>query len=357
MISIDTIRLYCNIHLNSKIYNNYMKGWWYKTHGEETRYYLKHNSVIFIYSPMQQRLWLNFSCTKLLYSKNTFELNVNDIDTLFNKLNVILSTVLKCSVPDIRLWSVTRLDLAYNFVCDNLKDKAIYLDILNKLSYSRCKNSAPNGCEKESIHQRNKSFVHNFYDKSAQDSTANKQILRLEEQIKNNGLNYLLRTQKIKSKNFQYIMNNLDNITKIYISRLNKLGLNKKFLTKKQMLRLLNIMLKKGEITKRKYNNMYTYYTNEQIKLHNNTLNNYKKILSTYNVSHIIAQEKITKQLKTSKCKIYYRPNKSTLITQIIELVLLHLIKKSTIHTLDLNTNKTFIYLNNKINEFFIDDS
>lgn len=334
-----------------------MKGWWYKTHGEETRYYLKYNSVIFIYSPMQQRLWLNFSCTKLLYSKNTFELNVNDIDTLFNKLNVILSTVLKCSVPDIRLWSVTRLDLAYNFICKNLKDKAIYLDILNKLSYSRCKNSAPNGCEKESIHQRNKSFVHNFYDKFAQDSTANKHILRFEEQIKNNGLNSLLRTQKIKSKNFQYIINNLNNINNIYISRLNKLGLNKKFITKKQMLRLLSTMLKKGEITRRKYNNMYRYFNHPEIKLHNNTLNNYKKILLPYNVSHIIAQEKITKQLKTSKCNIYYRPNKFTLITQIIELVLLNFIKKRTTNTFYINIYKKCICLNNTINEFFIDDS
>lgn len=348
----DTIKLYTNIALNRDLYTNYNNKWFPLKSSDEA-YYKKYKNVTFIYYPERMLLNLIISPTKLLYGNNHTNFNIKDLSKLFDALNYVVIEVFTCDIPDIRDWDISRLDLVCNYYCNNINDKKIYLDLLNKLTFSRLMNSTPENCT-TSIHKHNKSLTINFYDKHAQDASADPCILRLEIQYKNRSLNNLKRNNTLNSKKFGEITNDLVTLNKIYIDRLCKLGLNKKFLTKKEMTILLSKMLKKREITSTTYNNMYLHFIDESKEVHKNTLNNYKKLLAKHNVSHILTKQKISKQIDFTKGKIFSDQKYTLTKYQILILFLLVQFKIYLSFTDYIKFNATTLIF---FNVNFLDDS
>lgn len=271
-------------------------------------WYLNINNCYFQYFPEYRFLKLTFSATKFLYGNNLKDFNLKDINLLYDILmntikEVFNSPIVDTKDWDIKDWNITRLDLVTNIYFKNNQDKKVFIEILKKLTYSRCKKDL----YVSSTHAHNKSITFNFYDKNKQiENSKDKLIygdnipntLRLEIQFKNNSIYRFCKKHSIdKNKTFGYFMGSPSLLNKMYKDALRKIGLDKSFLTTKEMSKLLNKLYKNKELSKRTFNNMYNYFINKSINISKNTLLNYKKILSKYNCSHILLKCKVNKKI------------------------------------------------------------
>ncbi|MDB1946390.1 hypothetical protein PMY35_01035 [Clostridium tertium] len=264
---------------------------------------LSFNNCYFQYFPKYRILKLTFSATKLLYGNNLQDFDFKDMNLLYNILMNTTKNVFNSNITDIKEWNITRLDLVTNICFKTNKDKKIFIELIKKLNYSRCKKDL----HQSSTHAHNKSITFNFYDKNKQiENSKDKLIygdnipntLRLEIQFKNNSIYRFCKKHSLdKNKTFGYFMGSPSLLNKMYKDALRKIGLDKSFLTTKEMSKLLKKLYKNKEISKRTFNNMYNYFINKSINISKNTLLNYKKILSNYNCSHILLDRKVNKKI------------------------------------------------------------
>lgn len=195
-------------------------------------------------------------------------------------------------------WIITRLDLAVNIDYLSKTDKKTYIKLLKKIHYPYCKEV---NTYKTSVHAHNKSFCFNYYDKNAESKIPIKNTLRIENQFKNSSLYKITKSTSIVDKTLHSLLSNPKLLNNIFKDRLRNIGLDKKFLTKKEMTILLRKLYRNGEIGMKRYNNMKDYFLKEntyQIKsISKSTLNEYKKILNRYNCSHIMLDSKVSKKI------------------------------------------------------------
>lgn len=125
-------------------------------------------------------------------------------------------------------------------------------------------------------------------------------------------------------------------LNKIYKDRLIKLGLDKTFLTKKEMSKFLKKLYKNKEIDIKKYNNMYKYLINKTININKNTLSDYKRLLSKYNYSHVVLSSKVHKKINFITLQIFKSSNNNLSFNT----ALIDYFKQG-----DLNMTKTINYL------------
>lgn len=279
----DTITLFISTDNCKNLLNNSKKIWKPNRKNNPTYYYAKYNEIYFKYIPENYYLSMKFSITKFLYGKNTCVLVKNDLTLLFDLLNKYASAILN-NVPDVQEWKINRIDLAHDYYCASPEDKQTYIDAFKKLKYSRYKS---NKNYKTSVHKHNKSFVYNIYDKSAQNPTANKHILRVEFQYKNPAIKAALKKGTLSSKTFGIAFSNLDELTEMYKSKLLKLGLQNRFLTTEEMSVFLNNLLYEEKISDTLHKNMCAYFVEESKSISAGTLYKYKKELSKHGIHHI----------------------------------------------------------------------
>ena len=247
-------------------------------------------------------LKMRFSATKLIYGTNCKTFDFKDLNIMFSFLRNVIKSIFNFPLQDVTEWNITRLDLVTNIYFKNIKDKKIFIELLKKLTYSRCKKDLYSS----SIHAHNKSNTFNLYDKNEeiQNNSDDKSsydfnipnTLRLEIQFKNSAL-YRISKKYCVPKTLGVFMSSPSFLNKIYKDTLRKIGLDKKFLTEKEMSKLLKKLYKNKEISKRTFDNMYNYFINKSINISKNTLLNYKKILSNYNCSHILLDRKVNKKI------------------------------------------------------------
>lgn len=329
----DTIKLFLSIYLDTKLFERSKVKWKTTIEKNNIIYYCNYNGVTLKYYPYKYALTLTTSGTKFLYGKNCNEFSLKDLNKLFSDLDFVVRITIKQGIITVRKWIVSRLDLVNNYYCNSIKDKSVYLNILNKLNFSRCKNSTPDDTN-ESVHKHNRAITYNFYDKHAQDGTSDTHILRMEIQYKNRTLYKLKRNGTLCSKCFEDVLEDINVLNNIYKDRLCKLGLNKKFLTKEEMTKFLRKLYKEKEIAQRKYNNMYNYFINNLSDISKNTLNNYKTILGKYNYSHIILDEEVSKKIDFMEFSLFKDEKKCklTMIKLMLLLIVLYLLTKNILN-------------------------
>lgn len=298
----DTIKIYTNVLLRKENFNPTL---WNKVKTKDDFiYYAVINGVRVHYHCNKFLLTLECSVTKLLYGSNTLTFNPHNTYELFNKLNSILKILINKPMLSVCHWTITRLDLAYNFICANKEDKMTYLNAFKNLPFYRSKNNLHSSI-KESIHYSNKSITYNIYSKSHETIDADNRILRLEIQLKNSTLHNLHKSKKITSKTFEEVLTDVNTLNKIYNSYLKKLGLDKKFLTKKEFISFLKKLKKRGIISNRIYKNMYCYFIYNSNPITKSTFNKYKKILNANGISHILLDKPVTKKIKFIKTDLF----------------------------------------------------
>ena len=308
-ISLNFIKIISNDFFKNSKFN--WKSTTSKKHG--FIWYLNLSNYHFQYFPEYRLLKLTFSATKLLYGNNLKEFDLKDINLLCYILNNTIEEVFNYPTVDIehfdikdwdiKNWNLTRLDLVTNIHFKNNEDKKVFIELLKKLNYSRCKKDL----YKSSTHAHNKSITFNFYDKNKEvENSKDRSLygdnipntLRLEIQFKNNSIYRFSQKHSIdKNKTFGYFMASPSLLNKMYKDALRKIGLDKTFLTTKEMSKLLKKLYKNKEISKRTFNNMYNYFINKSTVISKNTLLNYKKILSKHNYSHILLKCKVNKKI------------------------------------------------------------
>lgn len=271
-------------------------------------YFTKHSTVK-----------LTFSATKLIYGNNLQDFDLKDMNLLRNTIMNIIEEVFHSIIKDpiywhINNWNITRLDLVTNICFKNNTDKKIFIELLKKLNYSYCKKDI----YQSSSHSHNRSITYNFYDKNEEIENSKDRYLyppnipntlRLEIQFKNNSIYRFCKKNNIDHKNFGYFSSLPSLLNQIYKDSLRRIGLDKKFLTKKEMSKLLKKIYKNKEISKKTFNNMYNYFINESITISKNTLLTYKKILSNYNCSHILLDRKVNKKINFMSLLLFKSTN------------------------------------------------
>ena len=280
----DTIRLFLQINLDIKLLKKSKFKWKRHITKKGLIFRCKYAGVRLAYYYHQFALTVETSATKFLYGDNSVNFNLNDLDKLFTELDIIVKITTKQKIKSVKKWSITRLDLVNNFYCANKNDKMVYLDILNRLSFRYCKNYNVKIYD-SSVHAHNKSITYNFYSKSHENTACNERILRLEIQYKNPSLNRLKNNKNLESKIFEEIVNDIKSLNNIFKDNLVKLGLDKKFVTKKHLSYFFKEISIQRPNKKRVYKNMYAYFINQNNTVSNSTLRNYKKILAEYNYS------------------------------------------------------------------------
>lgn len=302
----DTIRLFLSIRLNINSIKKSKIKWKPFIQNNELIYNCTYNGVTLTYYPNKWALSLKCSATKFLYGNNQADFNYNDLERLYTNLDLVIRILIKEEVKTVRQWIITRLDLVCNYICKSEIDKFTYLKTISKIPFHRCKNNINiNTNNITSVHHSNKSITYNIYSKSDQDSTASNKILRLEIQFKNRSLNNLVRNNTLKNKIFEEVMSNTKAINFMYKKRLDSLGLSKKFLTKPEMSTFLKKLYKENTITKRLYKNMFSYFIEQDHSIPNTTLNNYKKVLNTFNYSNLLLENTVIKHIDFLKFNLF----------------------------------------------------
>lgn len=351
----DTIKLFLSIKLNIDLLNKSLIKWntTIKNFNKSEKhiiYICKYNNVRLTYIPKKYALILETSITKFLYGNNSKNFKLTDLNRLFDNLDYIVNLSTNQNITTVRNWILTRLDLVNNYYCKNEKDKLIYINLIKKLTLSRYKNKQD---YITSVHKYNKSITFNIYSKYDQDKKSDIRVLRFEIQYKNPGLNNLKKSGLLLTKTFEEVIKDISTINSIFKKQLIKLGLNRRFLTKKQLSFLLRKLYKKKKLTERMFNNMYAYFIKQDHTISNSTLNKYKNILAAYNYSHITLDEKPQGTLNFFNFKLFSYSKHTSTITSIIQLLLKLLYNNANIiNRTCIGTNYTYKPYENK----YIDD-
>ena len=292
----DTIKLFLQIDLDINLLLKSKIKWskWETKNG--IIYTCTYSGIRLVYYYNKFALTVETSATKFLYKNNSVNFNLSDLNKLWKELDLIIRIVTKQKIISVKKWTITRLDLVNNYYCANKYDKMVYLNMLSRLSFGNCKKNNIK-IYATSVHSHNNSITYNFYSKSNQNSLCDDRILRLEIQYKNRSLNRFNKTDKIKSKVFEDVINDISSLNNIYNKNLNKLGLDKQFATKEELIFLLKDLHKNNLITDCIYKNMYSYFITQDLVISNSTINTYKKILATYNYSHLLLENKLSKKI------------------------------------------------------------
>lgn len=292
----DTIRLFLRIDLDINLLLKSKIKWskWETKNG--IIYTCTYSKIRLVYYYNKFALTIETSATKFLYNDNSVNFNLSDLNKFWEELDLIIRIATKQKIISVKKWTITRLDLVNNYYCANKYDKMVYLNMLNRLSFCNCKKNNIKIYD-TSVHSHNNSITYNFYSKSNQNNNCDDRILRLEIQYKNRSLNRLNKTDKIKSKVFEDVINDISSLNNIYKKNLNKLGLDKQFATKEELTFLLKDLHKNNLITDCIYKNMYSYFITQDLVISNSTINTYKKILATYNYSHLLLENKLSKKI------------------------------------------------------------
>lgn len=311
---LDTISIFYICYITSKYFKNSKLDW--RTIRDKKdgsiKYILYFENLTILYCPNHRYLKITTSITKFLYGDNSKLLLVKDLSKFCLELNFVIRNKLKLKetinnkisvLPKIENWSVNRLDLVSNFYCHSQTEKSGYINILKQLNFPHCKKDIY--CE--SVHSHNKSKCSNFYDKNAQNPNLNAYdyILRLELQLKNNGLTNIIKKYNIPSKKLSDIFNNLDKLELIYFNHLDSLGLFENFLSQKQMLNKLSKLFKNCLIGKTKYKNLYDYIINKHDSFSKTAIYNYSKLLSNLGYSLIVSDQNIKHKLDFKQFKLF----------------------------------------------------
>lgn len=315
----DTITLTLIKVISDDFFENSKFNWDSTTSKEhEVIWYLNLDNCRLEYFSQYSLLKLRFSATKLVHGNNLKDFDLKDMNLLYDILMNIIKEVFDSIIIDIEDWNIknwnqTRLDLVCNIQFKNNVDKKTFIETLKKLTYSRCKKDL----YESSTHAHNKSKTFNFYDKNKQIKKSKDKLLygdnipntlRLEIQFKNNSLYRISKKYSIP-KTFGALMSSPYLLNQIYKDALRRIGLDKKFLTKKEMAKLLKTLYKNKEISKRTFNNMYNYFINKSINISKNTLLNYRKILSKHNCNHILLKCKVNKKINFMSLLLFKATN------------------------------------------------
>lgn len=341
----DTLKLFLQIKLDVNLLTS-KKIKWNKFRSEKgTIYNCNYNGVRLVYYYNKFALTLETSVTKFLYGDNSVDFNLNNLDKLFKELDFTIRIATSQKIISVKKWTVTRLYLVNNYLCNNENDKMVYLNMLNGLFFSNCKKHNIN-IYPTSIHAHNKSIVYNMYSKSHENNSCDNRILRVEFQYKNKSLNRLKNTGYVTSKNFEDVISNTSSLNNIYQKTLCRLGLNKKFLTKRELELFLNKLYKNNLIKERLFRNMYNHFITESISISATTLNSYKKILSKYNYSHLLLDNRPTKYIDFLRFNLFDQTRPDFNKTNILYLLLLLL-------TIEVKTPFYFTKSQNYTNQIF----
>lgn len=311
---LDTISIFHNCFIRLDYFTNCKLGW--KTIRSKKdgsiKYILYFKNLTILYCPEYRYLKITTSITKFLYEDNSKLLLAKDLSIFCLELNFIIRNKLmlreiinnkETFLPKIENWSINRLDLVSNFYCHNQIEKLEYIEIFKKLNFPYCKKDIY--CE--SVHSHNKTRCSNFYDKNAENPSLNSSdyILRLELQLKNNALSKIIKEYNIPSKKLSDIFNNLDKLELIFFNHLDRIGLFKTFLSKKEMLNKLSQLFKNCLIGKTKYKNICDYIMNKDTSFSKTAIYNYNKLLSTLGYSLIVSNQNIKHKLDFKKFNLF----------------------------------------------------
>lgn len=304
----DTIKLFLQTKLDVNTLASKKTKWTKYINKHGVFYKCTYSGVRLVYYYNKFALTLETSATKFLYRDNSIDFNLNDLDKLFRELDFIVRLTTGQKIISVKEWIITRLDLANNYYCNNETDKMVYLNMLNELSFSHCKNIRN---YETSVHANNKSITYNIYSKSSENKHCDDRILRIEFQYKNRSLNRFKSTGDISSKKFKNVIGNISSLNNIYKRNLDKLGLDKKFLTKRKLEFVLKKLYRNTLITEQLFKNMYNYFINKTKTVSNTTLNSYKNILAKYNYSNLLLDTKPSKDINFSRFNLFdqTRPN------------------------------------------------
>lgn len=249
-------------------------------------------------------LKLTTSITKFLYGNNTKVFNYNDLESFYNKLNILIRFALKDStIAKVETWNCSRLDLACNFVCKNKEDKNTYLSAIKNSRFSRCKKDD----YATSVHAHNKSTTYNIYDKNEEESnkglsTTNKDLLRLEIQLKNSKLYRLFKSKKTVSE----ILENAEYLEELYLKELTKLGLNIIPTPLETTLNKIDNLINSNLIKEGIGNKLKIYIlSDDKSTFSDSTTYRYNKILKNNNINPNYLQNKVSTRLDFNNFKLF----------------------------------------------------
>lgn len=290
---------------------------WIKFGHSSSNFSLTYGKIHLEYLSDYTCLKLTASMTKVLYGENFNVANTSDINRFYLEINFILKIIFAKfkdkfkyqNLTNIKEWIVNRFDLVSNFECINDHQKMVYLDIFKQSKFPYFKKITYD----TGIHDGNKSNCFNFYDKNAEiefknnsnNISVDKNLLRLEVQIKKNKINSLINKGDLSGNKLKDLFSNIDNLNIIFHSYLNKFGILKNFLSKEEMNTFLFSLLKKNEITKIGYENMKKTLVDKTKCVCKNTLTKYTKLLSEYNYSNIVLKNHIKNKLDFSNFEVF----------------------------------------------------
>lgn len=303
---------------------------WIKFGHSSYNFSLTYGNIHLEYLSDHNCLKLTSSMTKVLYGENFNVAKTIDIDKFYLEINFILRIIFSrlgdkfnyLRLTNIEEWIVNRFDLVSNFECTSDYDKKAYLDIFKQLKFPYFKKINYDS----GIHDGNKSNCFNFYDKNAEvefkNNTLDKNILRLEIQIKKNKINWFIKKGYLSGNKLKDLFSNINNLNLIFYDYLNKFGILKEFLSEKEMKTCLLNLLVEDEITKLEHENMKKAVVDKTKCVCKNTLNKYAKILTKYNYSNIVLKKPIKNKLNFSNFELFKYDQSKKFFDQKLQLLI-----------------------------------
>ncbi|GAA0084828.1 hypothetical protein UT300007_12670 [Clostridium sp. CTA-7] len=355
----DTIKALINIFIDYDYFNNNP----YFTRGNNNAslgvfYYASIDNLNIIYFATRGFLQVSASITKFLYDNNHTTLNIEHLSHFFKKVNLIIKFLLRgYSIPKFQSWNLTRLDLAANYICSSMADKAAYIEYLKTLKYSRAEKTNYD----TSIHAHNKSFCYNFYDKNEEarkhNISINDNILRIEFQLKNP---YLYRNLK-NIKTVGSILSDQNLLNNLFKSKLDTIGLTIRPTTTNSTINSITTLTKEHKITTLLSKNIMTFLNcNLERSISSATLYRYKNILKEFGLNINSLPSKIYKYIDFNNFQLFTTEytNSLSLALTLKYLRLLLLLLEEFIITTNYNITLPNYYIcKPNISIDFLDDS